>query len=128
MNYKEIKTWEDACKIHSIDPSILPDVSLLRKDFKDFVINTYKMSVIVEAINTDANGLKWTPDWSNYNQVKYSAWFEINKKGVGFSTSFCFGWSTATDVGSRLLFSDSERVKHAQKFFEEVFIKIFLIE
>ncbi len=56
MNYNKITTWEEACKVHGIDPKTLPDVSKLPVKFQQWLIDAYKLGVITEAINTDENG------------------------------------------------------------------------
>lgn len=133
MNYQNITTWEEACKVHNVNPTALPEVSMLPKKFQNWIINTYKMGVITEAINTDENGKIWIPDWNNHNQYKYFPWFEIKAtkakpSGVGFSSSLCDRWGTGTTVGSRLCFDTSEKVYHVQEHFEDIFIEMFLIK
>lgn len=133
MNYQNIKTWEDACKVHGINPTQLPEVSMIPKKFQDWIINTYKMGIITEAINTDENGKVWIPNWNDSNEYKYFPWFEIKAtkakpSGVGFSRSNYGDWRTGTDVGSRLCFDSSSKVNHVQKYFEDIFIEMFLIK
>ena len=54
IDYKDIKTFEDACKALDIDP----DAVCCDVDTSDEV--AYKMlKVIIQAINQE-----WTPDWS----------------------------------------------------------------
>jgi len=132
MNYKKIKTWEDACKVHKVNPKKLPNVKGLPEKFQNWLIATYKMGVIVEAINTDENGKIWTPDWSNTDQIKYQAFFGIKAtkrkpSGVGFSYAYYVGWYTATVVGSRLCFETEEKTEHAQKYFKNIFKEIMLM-
>ena len=133
MNYQNIKTWEDACKVHNVDPTKLPDVSMLPAKFQNWIINTYKMGIITEAINTDEKGKIWIPNWNDSNQVKYFPWFEIKAtkskpSGVGFSDSRYGHWHTDATVSSRLCFSTREKVYHVQEHFKDIFIEMFLIK
>lgn len=133
MNYKKIKTWEDACKIHNIDPKKLPKVSMLPEKFQKWLIATYKMGVITEAINTKEDGTIWIPNWNDNSQYKYTPWFGIKatkKKpsGVGFSDSDYDFWGAGTVVGSRLCFETRDQVSHVQKHFKSIFIEMFLIK
>lgn len=133
MNYQNIKTWEDACKVHNVDPTKLPEVSMLPAKFQKWLIATYKMGVITEAINTKEDGKIWVPNWNDWNQYKYFPWFEIEAtedkpSGVGFSISDYGNWFTFTSVGSRLSFRNREQVYHVQEHFEDIFIEMFLIK
>lgn len=133
MNYQNIKTWEDACKVHGINPTQLPEVSMIPNKFKDWIINMYKMGVITEAINTDENGEIWIPNWNDSNELKYFPWFKIKATktkplGVGFSRSLCVYWYADAVCGSRLCFDDSNKVAHVQKYFKDIFIEMFLIK
>lgn len=133
MNYQNIKTWEDACKVHGVNPIQLPDVSMIPKKFQDWIINTYKMGVITEAINTNEKGKVWIPNWNNSDEVKYFPWFEIKAtkakpSGVGFSGSNCDFWHSGAHVGSRLAFDSRDKVRHVQEYFKDVFIEMFLIK
>ena len=133
MNYKEIKTWKDACKVHGINPTELPIVTNLPKKFQKWIIATYKMGVIVEAINTNEKGKVWIPNWNDSNQSKYTAWFQIKAtkseiSGVGFSSSFYVYWYSDSCVGSRLCFENRDQVSHVQKYFEDIFIEMLLIQ
>jgi hypothetical protein len=132
MSYENIKTWEDACKVRNIDPTKLPELSMIPATFQKYMLAQYKLAVITEAINADENGKIWTPDWSNRSQWKYWPWFEIkadknNPSGSGFSYLGYDHWNTNSFVGSRLCFDTEAKVKHIQKYFEELFLDQQLI-
>ncbi len=132
MSYKKIKTWEDACKVHGIDPTKLPTVSKLPKKFREWIIATYKLGVITEAINT-SRGKIWTPNYFDANQTKYSPWFIIEAtadkpSGSGFSYSSYDYWDTYSGVGSRLCFEKRDQVSHLQKHFKDLLIQFHLIQ
>ncbi|MDX9703908.1 MAG: hypothetical protein RBU23_12830 [Candidatus Auribacterota bacterium] len=113
FDFRTIKTFEDACTRLGINPSNLPDVSMIPDDIKKHVIAYYKLLVIYKAIN---NG--WKPDWSDWNQYKYYHWFEVLSSGFGFSHSYYSCGLTVTAVGSRLCTDTSEKATYIAKQFE----------
>lgn len=126
-----IKTFEDACAFSKRDPLALPDVSMLDYKFQKYILATYKLSIIAEALNHEAVGEPWVPNW-NDGTYKYFPWFEIeasdeNASGVGFSLT-CYGhWDANTFVGSRLCFLSSELALYAAKQFMELYKDYILI-
>jgi hypothetical protein len=88
FNFKTIKSFEDACKKEGIDPTKLPDVSMIPEEFRGAIIAVYRLFIIYKAIN---NG--WVADYTNNNQYKYYPWFKINSSGSGFVFSFSFSFS-----------------------------------
>ena len=116
LNWKDIKTFEDACKALDIDP----DAVCCDVDTSDEV--AYKMlKVIVLAIN---NG--WKPDWSNTNQRKWYPWFNLSS-GFGFDASdYVYDYSI-TYVGSRLCFESEEKSDYAGKQFLEIYRQFMTI-
>lgn len=112
LDYKTIRTFEDACKELNIDPAHLPDVLLIPEEFRKAIVAAYKLMIIYKAIN---NG--WVPDWSNTNQYKYYPWFWVLPSGSGFSFSLYYYTSTSTGVGSRLCTDTSEKAEYMAKQF-----------
>ena len=118
---KKIKTFADACKALKLKSTALPDVSMLPKKHRKSMLAYYKLIIIVEALNDG-----WQPDWSDRNQYKYFAWFEVkaDKKrpaGFGFSATAYDAWSTITGAGSRLSFKTSELALYAGKQFADLY-------
>ena len=120
FDYKQIKSFEDACNKLGIDPNHLPDVSLLPDDTKKAIIAHYKLIIIYKAIN---NG--WVPNWKNSNQYKYYPWFYMLASGFGFSDSHYSFTSSTAYVGSRLCGSSSEQALYIAKQFEAEYIDFF---
>lgn len=121
MSWKKIESFKGACKATKRDPKVLPDVSMLDKQFQKRIIADYKIMVFAEAINEG-----WKPDYNTHND-KYTAWFRVKAdekrpSGFGFSDALYAYWSTLTGVGSRLCFETSEKAMHAAKFLEKEFI------
>jgi hypothetical protein len=121
FDYKEIKSFEDACKKINLDPAKLPDVSGIPKEFAKPIIAAYKLYIIYKAIN---NG--WKPDWSKWNQYKYYPWFEVLSSGFGFSASLCVFDYSCTSVGSRLCTDTSEKALYIAKQFESEYLDYLL--
>lgn len=121
FDFTTIKTFEDACKNQNIEPTNLPDVSMIPEEMRKHVIAYYKLLVIYKAIN---NG--WKPDWSDWDQYKYFPWFEVLSSGFGFSGSdYAYSYTTA-DVGSRLCTDTSEKAKYIAQQFESEYKDYFL--
>jgi len=105
---ERVKSFEDACKVLKINSKKLPLVDALPEEHQKSIVAYYKLIIIAKALNEG-----WTPNWDNYNEYKYFAWFEINSSGFGFSNSTYVDWGADTDVGSRLCFKSIELVLHA---------------
>lgn len=127
MSYKEITTVEIAFNKRGLDPSKMPDLSMIPERFHKYMLACYKLAVVIEAINGD-----WRPDYTDHDQPKYYAWpwVEADEKrpgGFGFSLTG-FGLSyTLTYVGSRLCMEKREYVYHLYEHFKELLIDHHLI-
>ena len=121
FDFRTIKSFEDACAKEGIDPTKLPDVSMIPEDFRKPIISQYKKQIVFKAIN---NG--WVPDWNNYDQPKYFPWFKVLSSGFGFSHSHYGYDSTNSHCGSRLCCSSSEKALYIAERFEQLYIDDFL--
>jgi hypothetical protein len=127
MNYKDIKSFSDACKTLGISEENIPEVSMLPEKHQKSITAFYKLVTIIEAIN---NG--WQPDWSDSNQWKYYAWFGVkaskkNPSGSGFSRS-CYNLSnTRTYVGSRLCVDSSVKAIYLGEQFADLYKDYLLL-
>ena len=108
FDFKTIKNFADACTKLALDPTQLPDVSMIPEEFNKPIINAYKLMIIYKAINDG-----WVPDWNNRDQYKYFPWYGVLSSGFGFSGTHCNYAGTGTTVGSRLCFESSEQAKYA---------------
>ena len=127
FNYRTIKTYEHACGKIGIDPIILPDVSQLDPGMGKTLIAIYKLMVIFKAINDG-----WEPNWNNSSEYKYFPWFSINSdsarpSGFGFSFTFCGGWFSLTNCGSRLCTNSRDKALYIANTFEAEYIDFILI-
>jgi hypothetical protein len=123
----KIKSFEDACEALGLDPNNLPVVSMLPEKHQKSITAFYKLTTIAEALNEG-----WQPNWNDYGQYKYFAWFEVDaseEKPSGSGLSFYdFGLSrTATDVGSRLCFKTRTLAEYFGKTFTDLFVDYLLI-
>lgn len=121
FDFRTIKSFEDACNKENIDPTALPDVSMIPEEFRKPIINAYKLLIIFKAIN---NG--WRPDWSKSSQYKYFPWYRVLSSGFGFSgTLYCYG-AAPSNVGSRLCTDTSEKAMYIAEQFQEEYKEYFL--
>lgn len=106
ISQETINRFEAACKQQGIKPHDLLhcDTDLC---LEGQVANTYTMLRIL----AKAKRGYWTPDWNDDNQKKWYPWFEYKSSGfVVAGTGYRYA-STATHVGSRLCFPNSEMAK-----------------
>ena len=126
FDYKSIKSFEDACAKLALDPSTLPEVSLLPEEMRKAIVNVYKLFVIFKAIN---NG--WIPNWNDSNQHKYFPWFRIQaspalSSGFGFSGSYCSYVDSISCVGSRLCTDSPEKAIYIAETFHDEYKEFIL--
>lgn len=119
---KKIKTFEDACKKLGIDPTKLPDVSMLPEADGQALLAQYKLTVIARALNGG-----WVPDWDNGRFDKYYPWFRMSSS-PGFSFyDFDYVHSFSL-VGSRLCYKSSELAEYAGKQFIDLYRDLMIIK
>lgn len=121
MNFKNIKSFSDACKVLGLSEETLPEVSMLPEKHRKSIIAFYKLVTIIEAIN---NG--WAPNWNDDAQWKYYAYFgveasEENPSGSGFSFSYYHISSYGTIVGSRLCVDSREKAEYLGEQFQDLY-------
>ena len=129
MELKELKTFEDACKVESLDAKkVIPDFSGYPKKDQKAMIAHAKLLIIVRAANRIANkGKQWKPDWNNGQWDKYHVWFWMNGVSSGFRFDVCDDWRSASFVGSRLCFISREAGEYVAKQFIKLYKDYFLI-
>ncbi len=126
FDYKSIKSFEDACAKLALNPSTLPEVSLLPEEMRKAIVNVYKLFIIFKAIN---NG--WIPNWNDFNQYKYFPWLRI-QASAALSSGFGFSFSTydcdiaSSGVGSRLCTDSSEKALYIAETFQDEYKEFFL--
>ncbi len=121
FDFRTIKSFEDACAKENIDPTALPDVSMIPEDLRKPIVSAYKLMIIFRAIN---NG--WRPDWNKSSQGKYYPWYGVLSSGFGFSGSRYIYDYTLTCVGSRLCTDTSEKALYIADQFKTEYQEYFL--
>jgi hypothetical protein len=91
-----------------------------------------KLKVCARAWNTDEDGKLWEPNWSDYNEYKYYPWLRVdaseeNPAGVGFSSTDYDIDGSASRIGSRLCFQNSETAMEFADTFAELYKVFWLI-
>ncbi|WP_166964662.1 hypothetical protein [Yeosuana marina] len=128
LTKEDIKTFEDACEVLSVDPNnAIPDFSMFPEKHQNAMISHAKLVLIAEALNTIENGGEpWTPDWTNGEWDKYYPWFDMDSaSGVGFSYLDFVLWRSISTVGSRLCFISSSLARYAGNQFIELYKAYF---
>ena len=125
MDIKDkVKSFEDACKLLDITPSV-PVVTGIPEKYQKPLIANYQLMVIAEALNEG-----WTPDWSNGEWDKWYPWFNMdNSSSAGrFSFDGSDDRRSLSNVGSRLCFKSDELADYAGTQFLELYRELFVIE
>lgn len=128
FDFRSITSFEDACKKEGVDPTQLPDVSMIDPGMGKALIAAYKLFIVFKVING-----KWIADWNDPNQNKFFPWLEIKADearpgGFGFSCSYCDYWCTDTGCGSRLCTYSTETALYIAETFENLYIDFMLIQ
>lgn len=123
----KIKTWQEAFKIKGLDPTKLPDVSMLPEEYRKPVVAQFILNVVADVLNGD-----WIADYTDHSQPKYFPWFKVKAtkakcSGSGLSYHDFVIWGTRTYCGVRLCYRDTETAKYAgtqfKKLYEDLFLK-----
>ena len=125
MDIKDkVKSFEDACKVLDITPSV-PVVTGIPEKYQKPLIANYQLMVIAEALNEG-----WQPDWSNREWDKWHPWFDMDDSSSAGRFSFCGAVNrySASTVGSRLCFKSEELADYAGTQFLELYRELFVIE
>lgn len=121
MNYKEIKSYEDACKALDLKPISDEVFNVFGQDAKTMTAY-HKLSVITRAINEG-----WQPDWSDKNEDKYEPYIFTNSAGLACARAHYTPSGTYTYIGSRLCFCDFERATFAVETFGDTLYKDYFL-
>ena len=125
MDIKDkVKSFEDACKVLDITPSV-PVVTGIPEKYQKPLIANYQLMVIAEALNEG-----WTPDWSNGEWDKWYPWFNMNDSSSAGRFSFiaaAYQYSHSR-VGSRLCFKSEELATYAGTQFLDIYKDFFTVK
>ena len=126
MEYTDLKTFEDACKVEKLDPKkVIPDFKLYPVKDRKAMIAHAKLVIIARALNRLANkGKQWKANWKDSSQYKYTPWFYMGGSS-GFRYGGCDNWGSVSVVGSRLCFISWEVGKYAAEQFTKLYKEYF---
>lgn len=82
MNYKEIKSYEDACKVLGVQPISENAVAAFPAEDRKSMLAYHKLTIIARAINGG-----WKPDWNNRSQYKYYPVFYYEIAGLSYASA-----------------------------------------
>lgn len=121
MDYKKIKSFEDACQVLGMNPEEFGISFPQEAAHHGKALAAHaKLVIITEALNGG-----WKPNWDDYDEWKYYAWFVMSPSG--FRCDDCDNVSTSSLVGSRLCFKSRELAIYAGETFEDLYKDYFLI-
>ena len=123
---KVVTSFESACKVLGLDSKKLPDVSMLPLKHQKYIISSYKLITIAEALNQG-----WVANYKDWNQYKYFPYFYYANNGAGAfvcSNANC-AWANATaNGGSRLAFKTRELAVYVGQKFTELYKDVYAME
>ena len=112
FDYRDIKTFEDACKKLGIN---VINFNNEHSNYKKHVLAFEKLTIIFEAINDG-----WKADFSNPNEAKYNPWFQWDESS-GFSFRNSFFIQSISDVSSLLSTNTREKSDYIGKQFIDIY-------
>lgn len=122
MNYKEIKSYEDACNVLNIQPISENAVAAFPKEDRKSMLAYHKLTVITKAINGG-----WKPDWNDRSQYKYFPVFYYKNAGLAFANTYNAASYTSADIGSRLCFKTEAMSDYAAATFADLYTDFYCL-
>lgn len=110
----------------------MPPIPGLPDEDRNYMKDHFDWTVVVEAINTEANdGKKWEPDFTNANERKYEGWVwvepsDTDPSGWVFSRTASDWTNASATFGSRLCYVSREAWYYTIETFPDLFKKVFL--
>ena len=123
MSYKEIKSYEDACKVLGIQPISENAVAAFPKEDRKSMLAYHKLTIIARAINGG-----WKPDWSDRTQYKYYPIFYYENAGLSCAhTHYAAASSANAYIGSRLCFQTEAMSDYAAATFADLYTDFYCL-
>lgn len=122
MNYKEIKSYEDACKVLGIQPISENAVAAFPKEDRKSMLAYHKLTIIARAINGG-----WKPDWNDRTQYKYYPVFYYENAGLSCANASDAAARTDASFGSRLCFQTEAMSDYAAATFADLYTDFYCL-
>ena len=122
MNYKEIKSYEDACKVLGVQPISENAVAAFPAEDRKSMLAYHKMTIIARAINGG-----WKPDWNNRSQYKYYPVFYYENAGLSCANTDNAASATGAYLGSRLCFQTEAMSDYAAATFADLYTDFYCL-
>lgn len=122
MNYKEIKSYEDACKVLNIQPISENAVAAFPKEDRKSMLAYHKLTVITKAINGG-----WKPDWNDRSQYKYFPIFYYKNAGLACAYASSAASDAIAYFGSRLCFKTEAMSDYAAATFANLYTDFYCL-
>lgn len=122
MNYKEIKSYEDACKVLGVQPIRENAVAAFPAEDRKSMLAYHKLTIIARAINGG-----WKPDWNDREQYKYYPVFYYKAAGLSYASASLTAASSAAYFGSRLCFKTEAMSDYAAATFADLYTDFYCL-
>lgn len=122
MDYKGIKSYEDACKVLNIQPISENAVAAFPKEDRKSMLAYHKLTVITKAINGG-----WKPDWNDRSQYKYFPVFYYKNAGLASAYAHYAASNTTANIGSRLCFKTEAMSDYAAATFSDLYTDFYCL-
>ena len=122
MSYKEIKSYEDACKVLGVQPISENAVAAFPKEDRKSMLAYHKLTIIARAINGG-----WKPDWNDRTQYKYYPVFYYENAGLSYASALSTAAATRAYVGSRLCFQTEAMSDYAAATFADLYTDFYCL-
>lgn len=120
MNYKEIKSYEDACKVLGVQPISENAVAAFPAEDRKSMLAYHKLTIIARAINGG-----WKPDWNNISQYKYYPVFYYENAGLSYASTYIT--ASGANIGSRLCFQTEAMSDYAAATFADLYTDFYCL-
>lgn len=122
MNYKGIKSYEDACKVLGVQPISENAVAAFPAEDRKSMLAYHKLTIIARAINGG-----WKPDWNNRSQYKYYPVFYYENAGLSSANTNYAASIAVAYVGSRLCFQTEAMSDYAAATFADLYTDFYCL-
>lgn len=120
VTYTDIKTFEDACNYEGIDAKAFHEQN---KHLPDDVYAYMQLRIISKALNGGEH-----MNYDDTDECKYYPYFKAVGSSVGFSYDDCRCVTTASNVGSRLVYPSREIAEYVGETHLQLYRDMMVID